>query len=134
MVQLILKSLKASSKLEEWTAAIKEGDNETIAEQLQVPRGLLQRIRFRGELMAIRLEPVVIMLADRLLLEDPIDIKGAIKLLTDFIWWTSETERSDLSTADKWFYERSNDEVTPVSGDARRFIQACSQNVHQAKR
>ena len=85
-----------------------------------MPRDLLQKAKARGEELAIKLEPLVIGLADRLLLHDPISIRGANELLADFIRWASDHEKDQaLSLADQWFGYRSNDSVTPVSGDVR---------------
>ena len=85
-----------------------------------MPRDLLKKAKGTAEQLAIRLEPVVMELADRLLLDDPIDMKAAAKLLTDFLQWELEIEENpDLSLANEWFEERSSDEITPVLGDAR---------------
>ena len=121
MVELTLKVITGSSELEEWTAAIKSGDRWKISEQLQVPRDLLQKAKARGEQLAVRLEPIVSGLADRLLLDDPQDIKGANKLLDDFLQWVDEIfgQEAFVDIATSWFRDRSNDSVTPVSGDAR---------------
>ena len=85
-----------------------------------MPRDLLQKAKARGDELAIRLQPVVAGLADQLLLDDPQDIKGANKLLTDFLQWAKDHEEPGLlSSADQWFQKRSKDSVTPVSGDVR---------------
>ena len=119
--ELTPECLTAFSWYEDWTAAIKSGDREKISEQLQVPRDLLQKAKARSEQLAIGLKPVVDQLADRLLLNEPQDIKGANKLLTDFLQWADEVLEKDpvLNLANDWFSERSTDTVTPVSGDVR---------------
>ena len=130
---LTLESLTASSELKEWTAAIKSGDREKIAEQLQVPRDLLQKAKARGEQLAIRLEPVAVELADRLLLDDPISIKGANKLLSDFLQWVQEVEKilcSELSgPVVQRAFKRLRYACVSSCPDS---IQSCSQYVRSA--
>ena len=134
LVELTLGCLTAVGYFEEWTAAIKSGDKEKVAEQLQVPRDLLQKAKARGEELAKRLEPVVAGLADRLLVDEPQSIRGANKLLTGLIQWAQETAEKDqtLRLADEWFKYRSSDAVTPVSGDVRSsFISAHNTFIQQ---
>ena len=93
VLKLKLKGLTASSELEEWTAAIRTRNRWKIGEQLQVPRDLLQKAKARGEQLAVRLEPVVKGLTDRLLMDDPISIEAANKLLSGFLQWAKDIEK-----------------------------------------
>jgi len=117
--------------VEEWTKAILAGDKQKVRDLIEVPRTLFKKAYEKGA-QVWNLKRLLQPQFAVFILNETVDKKAAFSLLIETASSLQNLKPySDVLKAEKWFKERSSDEITPVSGDARAWFQKASDAFRQ---